>query len=75
MRQYTGITQIFSLWTQIRKGTIQDFPGGPVVKTPHFQGRGMGSIPGQGTKIPHAMQHGQKTLKKKFKKKAKGQSY
>ena len=24
---------------------------------------GMGSIPGQGTKIPHAVQHGQKTYK------------
>ena len=25
---------------------------------------GMGSIPGQGTKIPHAMQHGQRKNKK-----------
>ena len=31
-----------------------DFPGGPVVKTPRFQYRGMGSTPGQETKIPHA---------------------
>ena len=28
--------------------TLRDFPGGPVVKTPHLQCRG------QGTKIPHA---------------------
>ena len=38
---------------------VGDFPGGPVVKTPHFQCRdagGLGSIPVQGTKIPHAAQ-------------------
>ena len=27
-----------------------DFPGGPVAKTLHPQGRGPGSIPGQGTR-------------------------
>ena len=32
----------------------RDFPGGPGVKTPCPQCRGMGSVPGQGTKIPHA---------------------
>ena len=31
-----------------------DFPGGPVVKTPHFHSRGTGSVPGRGTKILHA---------------------
>ena len=31
-----------------------DFSGNPGVKNPHFQCRGMGSIPGQGNKIPHA---------------------
>ena len=31
-----------------------DFPGGAIVKTLHFYLRGMGSIPGKGTKIPHA---------------------
>ena len=34
-----------------------DFPGGPVVKT-STAGR-LGSIPGQGTKIPHAKLCGQ----------------
>ena len=29
-------------------------PGSPVVKTPHSTARGRGSIPGQGTNIPHA---------------------
>ena len=32
----------------------KDFPVGPMVKTPCSQHRGHGSIPGQGTKMPHA---------------------
>ena len=32
----------------------QDFPGGPVVKTPCFQCRDATWIPGEGAKIPHA---------------------
>ena len=31
-----------------------DFPGGPVVKNPPSNVGDTGSIPGQGTKIPHA---------------------
>ena len=31
------------------------FPGGPVVKSPPANPGDMGSIPGPGTKIPHAM--------------------
>ena len=35
---------------------VRDCPGGPVVKTPCFHRRGdTGLIPGQGTKIPHAV--------------------
>ena len=30
----------------------QEFPGGPVVRTQCVHCYGMGSIPGQGTKIP-----------------------
>ena len=41
---------------------MRDFPGGTVVKTPHSHCRGS---PGQGTKIPHAVWHGQKKIKKK----------
>ena len=33
----------------------RDFPGGPVAKTPSFQCRGTGSVPGHGTKILHAI--------------------
>ena len=31
-----------------------------MVKTPCFQCRGLGSIPGPGTENPHAVQHGEK---------------
>ena len=42
-----------------------EFPGGPVVRTRHFHCRGLGSIPGQGTEIPQAVQRGQKNQKNK----------
>ena len=42
---------------------IYEFPAGPVLKTPHFQCRGLG----QGTKIPYATWYSQK--KKKHRKK------
>ena len=29
-----------------------EFPGGPVIRTWYFHCRGLGSIPGQGTKVP-----------------------
>ena len=32
----------------------RDFPGGPVVKNPPTNAGNAGSIPGRGTKIPHA---------------------
>ena len=32
----------------------RDFPGGPVIKNPPSNAGDMGSIPGRGTKIPHA---------------------
>ena len=31
----------------------RNFVGGPVVKTEPFNASGVGSIPGQGTRIPH----------------------
>ena len=33
-----------------------DFPGGPVVKNPPANTGDMGSIPGQGTRVPHAVE-------------------
>ncbi|XP_054945519.1 uncharacterized protein [Physeter macrocephalus] len=38
----------------IKKLVLWDFPGGPVVKNPPSNAGGSGSIPGRGTKIPHA---------------------
>ena len=36
------------------KRQSQDFPGGPAVKNPPSNAGDAGSIPGRGTKIPHA---------------------
>ena len=33
---------------------VRDFPSSPVVKTSLSNARGLGSIPDQGVKIPHA---------------------
>ena len=44
----------------IKRGICRDVPGSPVVKTRASNAGGAGSIPGQGTKIPHAVQLGQK---------------
>ena len=41
------------IWPVRRK--TGEFLGGPVVKNPPFSARDVGSIPGQGTKIPYAM--------------------
>ena len=39
-----------SAWKTINK----DFPSGPMVKNPSSDAQDVGSIPGWGTKIPHA---------------------
>ena len=39
---------------------IREFPSGPVVRTQCFHCCGPGSIPGQGTQIPQAMQYRKK---------------
>ena len=46
----------------------REFPGSPVVWTLYFHCEGVGSIPRWGTKIPQAVQCGQKFLKIKKKK-------
>ena len=43
-----------------KKYKIGEFPGGPVVRTCVFTAKGLGSIPGWGTKIPQTAQRGQK---------------
>ena len=46
---------------------VWEFPRGPIVRTLcfHWAGDGMGSIPGQGTKILQAALRGQREKKKK----------
>ena len=41
-------------WKEREKKAPGDVPGGPVVRLRAPSARGQGSIPGQGTKIPHA---------------------
>ena len=43
-----------SLAVSYQVENIRDFPGGPVVKNPSCNAGDTGSIPGRGTKIPHA---------------------
>ena len=40
---------------RILKAAREGFPGGAVVKNPPANAGGVGSIPGRGTKIPHAV--------------------
>ena len=44
---------------------FKDFPGSPVVKTPHSQCRGIGSIPGWGSKMTQEQPKFKKKKKKK----------
>ena len=39
--------------SSLYKSIVWDFPGGPMVKTSPCNAEGAGSVPGQGTKIPH----------------------
>ena len=48
----------------IERHQSRDSPEDPVVKTPSFEGKGEGLIPGWGTKIPHGLWCGQKKKKK-----------
>ena len=50
---------------KLRKTSSWDFPGCPVVKTSPSNAGDMGSIPGQGVKIPHASQSKHQNTKQK----------
>ena len=45
----------FSQYIHIPNHHVGDFPGGPVVKNSPSNAEEVGSIPGQETKIPHAV--------------------
>ena len=53
------------IYTSCLKSMVWDFPGSSVVKTLHFQCRGLGSTAGGGTKILPAVGCSQKKKKKK----------
>ena len=44
-------------WRWSKKARSGEFSGGPKVRMQHFHCLGLGSIPGQGTKIPQAALH------------------
>ena len=48
----------------VKKTNTGNFPDGPVVKNLPSNAGNKGSIPGQGTKIPHAVGRNQKLNKK-----------
>ena len=47
------------------KKLLRDFPGGPVVKTSPSNAGGVGSIPGWGARVPHALQPKDQNIKQK----------
>ena len=47
-------TEVQKHYALYNRNILGDFPGGPVVKNPSSNAGDAGSIPGQGTKIPHA---------------------
>ena len=57
-----GVDGYHSFLVMASKMLNWDFPGGPVVKTPHFQCKGCNLILDQGTKILHAAQCSQKNF-------------
>ena len=52
--QVRSLVQEDSTFRYLKEAYNRDFPGGPVVKNPSCNARDAHSIPGQGTKIPHA---------------------
>ena len=54
VQSYSRIRQVWDVLGQ-PKGTLGEFPGGPVVKNPPSNSGDLGSTPGWGSKIPPAM--------------------
>ena len=51
--------------SHLKKVSFRDFPDGPVVKTLPSSAGGAGSIPGGGTRIPHASRPKNQDIKQK----------
>ena len=54
MGKHNGVHPYNGMLFNLKKER-RDFPGGPVVKNPPCNAGDVGSIPGQGTKILHAV--------------------
>ena len=52
-------------WPKWLRHRGRDSPGGPVVKTSSSSAGGVGSIPGRGAKIPHALRPENQNIKQK----------
>ena len=50
-----SLKRLHIIFDILEKTVLGEFPGGPVVKNPSSSGGDAGSIPGRGTKIPHAV--------------------
>ena len=61
----TGFWVVPTIPRTDKNGSLWDFPGSPVVKTSPSNAGGVGSIPGQGAKIPHALWPKNQNIKQK----------
>ena len=52
--RYADETTLMAESEELKSLLMNDFPGGPAVKNPPSSAWDTGSIPGWGTKIPHA---------------------
>lgn len=48
-------TYLQCVYLQFSVKFVGDFPGGPVIQSPHCNAGGAGPTPGQGNKVPHAL--------------------
>ena len=53
-RVHTVGFYLYQVLEQVKAIGARDYPGGPVVKNPPCNAGDLGSVPGWGTKIPHA---------------------
>ena len=52
----SSVNRMYTMVTPVNNTALWDSPGGPLVKNLPCNARDAGSIPGQGTKISHAME-------------------
>ena len=60
-----GIHWLYHICHQREATGLRDFPGSPVFKTSPSNAGGVGLIPGQGAKIPHALGPKNQNIKQK----------